>query len=194
MLAHSSSPPLRQPVRWQEFIALPDDDRRELIDGELIEVEVPTFEHENIVAAVIQYLRAWVRAHQAGVVLASGYKVRISETRGFMPDVQHLSAETAQQAGKQGLEQARPELVVEVISPSGRRYDRVVKLNGYAAIGVPEYWLIDPEGRTLERLMLQGEHYLIAQTAEEDADFAPPSYEGLVIPLAELWLDDSPAT
>src|SRR6185369_10966865 len=38
-----------------------------------------------------------------------------------------------------------PDLAVEVISPSSGRYDRVHKLQGYAAIGVPEYWIVDPE-------------------------------------------------
>ena len=45
-----------------------------------------------------------------------------------------------------------PDLVVEILSPSSRRYDRVTKLRWYAQLGVPEYWLVDPDARTLERL------------------------------------------
>jgi Uma2 family endonuclease len=92
----------------------------------------------------------------------------------------------ADAADRYGLVGGRPELVVEVISPRYRRHDRVRKLDWYASIGVPEYWLVDPEERTIERLVLTGSHYTIAQTAT-DGFFRPASFEGLEIPLELLW-------
>ena len=47
---------------WDDFVALGDDDLRELIDGELVEVEVPTADHEDIVGWLCFYLRAWTEA------------------------------------------------------------------------------------------------------------------------------------
>ncbi len=44
------------PHTWDEFIALDEDDLRELIDGELVEVEVPTKLHEYIVWMLSHYL------------------------------------------------------------------------------------------------------------------------------------------
>src|SRR5579863_4159284 len=76
------------PVTWDDFIALDEDDLRELIDGELVEVEVPTSRHEEIVVTIGYHLRGWVEAGHGGKVLGSGYKVRISKVRGVMPDVQ----------------------------------------------------------------------------------------------------------
>jgi hypothetical protein len=93
---------------------------------------------------------------------------------------------TAAVAADRGLEHGRPELVVEVVSQSSRRYDRVTKLDWYASIGVPEYWLVDPEARTIERLVLQGSTYFIAQTATEGT-FHPESCRGLEIPLDDVW-------
>ncbi len=53
---------------------------------------------------------------------------------------------------------------------------------------MPEYWIVDLPGRTLERLVLQdGGRYLIAQTGRDGDLFRPESFEGLEIPLAELW-------
>ena len=109
--------------------------------------------------------------------MASGFKVRISDRRGLMPDVQ------IQRVGGP----PRPELGVEVISPSSRRYDRITKLEYYASVGMPEYWIIDPDLHTLERLVLRKDHYLIADSLAGDALFRPASFEGLEIPLAELW-------
>jgi Uma2 family endonuclease len=177
----------RRPVTWAEFVALPEDDLRELIDGELVEVEVPGHLHEAIVADLAYYLGGWVREHGAGRVLGSGYKVRISETRGVMPDLQVLSKETWQRTEDAGLASGRPEVAVELISPSSRRYDRVIKLRYYADAGVPEYWIVDPEARTVERLVLRDGAYVIAQTAGGEETFQPEGWDGLAIPLAELW-------
>jgi Uma2 family endonuclease len=172
---------------WEDFIALPDDDRRELLDGRFVEMDVPTGLHEWIVATLIHYLRAWAIPRQAGIVLASGYKVRIRKNRGFMPDVQ-LFLRGGRPIPNAGLDRGAPDLAVEVISPSSGRYDRVEKLQGYAEIGVPEYWIVDPERQTLERLLLDPPGtYRIADALAGDATLAPASLPGLVIELRELW-------
>ncbi len=185
-----SQPPA--PVTWEEYIALPEDDLRELIDGVLVEVEVPTKLHEWIVAELLFALKLWSRDH-GGIVFASGYKVRIdrSPARGsaFMPDIQLFrSPETiAGPEHDQGLSDGAPDLVVEIISPSSGRHDRVTKFNGYAAIACPEYWLIDPDSRLLEQFVLEDGHYRLAARPAEDALFEPKTFPGLSIPLKSLW-------
>jgi Uma2 family endonuclease len=177
----------RGPYTWNDFIELDEDDPRELVDGELVEVEVPTRTHERIVAQVIALLSHWAWDRNAGEVLASSYKVRIDERRGTMPDVQFYRSGNLPQGQELGLERGRPDLVVEVISPSSRSKDSVRKLHSYAAIGVPEYWLIDPEARTLERLVLREGAYSIVEALEGNAIFQPDSFEGFVLPLGRLW-------
>lgn len=171
---------------WADFLALPADDRRELINGRLIEVEMPTDLHEHVVAWIVFHLVSWVRAN-GGRVFASGYKVKIRDDLGVMPDVQLYRRENTAR-GAQGLEGGHPDLAVEVVSPSSPRYDRITKLRWYASIGVPEYWIVDPEARTLERLRLQEVHYLIADSLAEDETLRPESFPGLSIPLQELWV------
>jgi len=88
---HSASTSGRPPHgshTWDDFVALADDDRRELIDGELVAVEVPTEQHEYVVMCVAEFLAPWVRRNRAGRVLASGYKIRVSDEQGAMPDIQ----------------------------------------------------------------------------------------------------------
>ena len=196
---------------WEDFIALPDEDRRELLDGVLLDPDMPTEIHEHIVAALGFHLGLWAREHGARL-LASGYKVRVGKRRGFMPDLQLYRAENPARRGSQGLDEGHPDLVVEIISPlalserqeeraptsgwaeprarsgSSARYDRLVKLNGYAALGVPEYWLIDPELQTIERFVLRDGLYAVAQNASENEVFEPASYSGVSVPLAELWV------
>jgi Uma2 family endonuclease len=177
----------RGPYTWSDFIELDEDDPRELLDGNLVEVEVPTRTHERIVAQLIALLSNWAWERKAGEVLASSYKIRIDDRRGTMPDVQFYRSGNLPQGQELGLERGRPDLAVEVVSPSSRSKDSVRKLHDYASIAVPEYWLIDPEARTLERLVLQGGTYSIMEALEGDATFRPDSFEGLEIDMARLW-------
>jgi Uma2 family endonuclease len=63
----------------------------------------------------------------------------------------------------------------------------VIKLKYYASKNVPEYWIIDPYAKTLERLVLRDGVYAIEQSESRNAVFRPASFEGLEIPLAERW-------
>jgi Uma2 family endonuclease len=175
------------PYTWSDFIELDEDDPRELLDGHLVEIEVPNWTHEAIVATLIGTLEPWARAKKAGRVLASGYKVRIGERRGAMPDVQFFRTGNIPVDQQKGLERGHPDLAIEVISPTGRSKDSVRKLYDYAAIGAPEYWLVDPEARTLTRMVLREGVYSIVEAVEGDAVFRPEGFDGLEIDLARLW-------
>lgn len=147
---------------------------------------MPTKWHEAMVAFLIHHLWTWSRKRRLHV-LGSGFRVRISDKSGALPDVQVLTEQTFREAGKNGLERGRPELVIEVISPTSRAHDRVRKVDWYARIGVPEYWIVDVDGRSLERLVLDGQTYRIAQHAAGDVVFRPKSMRGLALDLSELW-------
>ena len=86
------------------------------------------------------------------------------------------------------MEAGAPDLVVEVISKSSQRLDRVKKLGWCAQIGVPEYWIVDSLNDTFERLTLGPDgHFIVAEALKGPALFRPPSFGGLEIPLSELW-------
>jgi Uma2 family endonuclease len=175
------------PYTWRDFIELDEDDPRELLDGNLVEIEVPTFTHEWIVNEVSFSLNQWARLQNVGQVLGSGYKLRVNDRRAWMPDLQFYRSGNSPADQEQGLERGHPDLVIEVISPSSRSKDSVQKLYDYAAIGVPDYWLIDPQARTLPRLSLREGAYSIVEAVEGDATFRPEGFDGLEIDLGRLW-------
>ena len=175
------------PYRWEDFLSLDDDDRRELIDGEFLETEVPNEIHEWIVTWLVTSLTIWAQPRRAGITLPSGYKVRIRDDRGVMPDVQFFRRGRGA-LPQRGLDRGAPDLAVEIISPSSKRFDRVVKLAWYASIGTPEYWVVDPVKRTLERYLLASAGTLdLADTHQGDVRFAPETFPELEIDLAQLW-------
>ncbi len=149
---------------------------------------MPNFKHEFAVAALVGILWAWARP-RGGRVVASGYKVRVSPKRGVLPDVQvYRPGNDSPLEQIQGLVEGRPDIAIEVASPSRRRFDRVTKLEYYQRLGVPEYWLVDPAERTLERLVLREGRYVVADALSGGAVLRPAEHEGLELPLGELWL------
>jgi Uma2 family endonuclease len=105
-----------------------------------------------------------------------------------MPDVQlYRDGNRSSREQQRGLVRGHPDLVVEVVSPSSQRYDRVKKLRWYAQLAVPEYWLVDPQAHTLERLVLRDGVYCIAASHADEETFRPDAFDGLEIPLAKLW-------
>ena len=176
------------PYTWADFVALGEDDPRELIDGALVEIEVPKLPHEHVVARLVFFLTQHVMKKGA-MVLGSSYKVRVNERRGVMPDVQLYKKGNEPSADQDdGLVRGRPDLVVEVMSASSRRYDRIVKLAYYAALGVPEYWLVDPSAESIERLVLTKTGYVTQSVHVGPEVLATTSLRGLRIPLADVWL------
>jgi Uma2 family endonuclease len=175
------------PHRWEDFLSLDEDDLRELIDGHLLEIEVPTKIHEWIVSWLVTCLNSWAHPRRAGIALVSGFKVRIRDDRGVMPDVQFFRP-GGRPVPNRGLDRGAPDLAVEVVSPTSARYDRIVKLAWYASIGTPEYWIVDPQARTVERFLLSTDGTLhLAQALSGDARFAPDTFPDLEIDLAQLW-------
>lgn len=171
---------------WRDCVALPDDDNREFVDGRLVQREGPKRSHERIVALLIAHLVP--PCQKRGLhVLASGYRVRVNEKCRAQPDIQILTDETYRANPEDGLELGRPEMIVEVISPTSRAHDRLHKLDWYAAMGVPEYWLVDPDAKSVQRLVLDQDTYLIVQGAADDDVFRPKSFRGLKIDLSGLW-------
>jgi Uma2 family endonuclease len=81
-----------------------------------------------------------------------------------------------------------PVLLVEVLSPSTRAYDRGPKAERYAALGVPHFWLLDPDQRRLACHRLEAEAWRLVAEAAGAAVVEHPDWPGLTIRLDELWL------
>jgi Uma2 family endonuclease len=129
-----------------ELHSLPDDGNKyELIHGELFVTPAPTVEHETIAAKLARLLDPYVAANGLGFVYRprAVFQVRGSEVE---PD---LMVRPNDPGETDWAKLPRPSLVVEIGSPSTWRRDRTYKRDFYLEAGIPEYWLIDTERRTL---------------------------------------------
>jgi Uma2 family endonuclease len=175
-------------MSFAEWVALPEDEPGELVDGRLVEEEVPDAIHEVIVVWVIRVLGGWL-IPKGGVVLGSEAKFAVTAPRGRKPDVSAYLPGT-RKPPRRGAITLPPDIMVEVVSPTPRdaRRDRVEKVQEYAAFGVRWYWIIDPQDRTLEILELGADgRYVHALAAADGVVERAPGGEGLTLDLDALW-------
>jgi len=173
----------------EDWAALPDEVRGELVNGSVEEEEVPDFVHEVVVIWFASMLRAWI-APRGGLVGGSEVKFGLGPKTGRKPDVS-MYLPGSPKPPRRGPVRVPPDLMIEVISPSPRdvRRDRIAKANEYAAFGVKHYWLVDPDARTLECFTLgEGGNY-VRVFAASSGQVEVPGFEGLVLELDELWAE-----
>lgn len=143
--------------RWteEEVRQLIDDapghtPRYELVDGELLVTPSPNQTHQRVVVGLVVRLFAYLETQRIGEVLVSPSDVRLAPELVVQPDV-YVAPFVAGRPRPAPDRVATLLLAVEVISPSSARYDRVVKRRAFQATGVPEYWIVDADARTVER-------------------------------------------
>lgn len=137
---------------FDDYQRLPDDGRRyEVIRGFLYVTPAPTFDHQFVVSQLIRQIGNFVAEHGLSVVLGAPFDVCLPRGLGspVQPDLLFLRREQQPQPGDAQFEGV-PDLAVEVLSRSTRRRDRTVKLAAYGEAGIPEVWLVDPQGRTVD--------------------------------------------
>ena len=163
----------------EDYYALPEDCRVELIDGVIYNMAPPTWQHQNIAGELFYYLKDYIRKNK-GKCLAGMSPVDVQLDRDdktiVQPDVfvvckkENMGSEEdgkgtekekrKKESRNRGNHEERyvfqgaPDFVAEVLSPSSEKRDRIVKYRKYKNAGVREYWIVDPRAEmvTVHRL------------------------------------------
>lgn len=149
-------------THWTEeaYLTISDLNRiLELSEGRLVIHDMPKPKHQRIVRNLSRQLESWAEQHGAGERLFARMPVRLWPGKFREPDVVFYLAEHVDRIGEDYGEV--PDLVVEVLSPTTAQLDREEKSSEYAQAGIPEYWIIDPDGRTVEVFVLQDDQYAL---------------------------------
>lgn len=178
-----------RPLTYDDLLDMPDDGQRyEIIGGELIVNPPPTWGHQQIVGYFYRLLDDFARATKSGRVTFAPFGVLLSPHDAVEPDLIFLSATRPPVPSEDNTIDYPPDLVVEVISPSSRRRDRVAKMALYARAGVPEYWTADPRDRTFTINHLQGEQY-VQVVPDADGWVTSPTLPGLRVNPAAVFAE-----
>lgn len=147
---------------YADYLSWDERERIELIDGEPVMQAAPSTAHQEVTGNLYLALRQFLKGKPCKAYLAP-LSVRLnpqeddSDTTVLEPDIFVVCDE--KKVSKSGCVGA-PDLVVEVISPSTARIDRVVKFRKYQQAGVREYWMIDPDTRSVNVNVLHGGMYM----------------------------------
>lgn len=172
----------------EQYLLLGEDPpgvRLELVNGEIAVSPSPNPGHSRAVLQLIMLLGNYVEEHQVGEMLADvdtifgEYDVRRPDLLFFRNSRRALMTEK-RLTGK-------PDLAVEVISPSSGSIDREDKFKQYAKGGVKYYWIVDPAEKTFEAYMLKSGKYSLSSKGAGDEVVSAPPFPELKIPLKRLW-------
>jgi len=163
-------------LTYEDYVKIPEDGRRhEIIDGRHIVNPAPRPRHQIILGNVYEALLGLRKAGRAQLLL-SPVDVHLSETDIVQPDLVAVARRSAHLIGELKIE-GPPELVVEILSASTRRIDRGAKRAVYESSGVLEYWIVDPEAKTLcQHTLVEGRYTEQLWTSGEVNSTAFPEF------------------
>ena len=158
-------PAEKERYTFADVLAWPDDERAELIDGEAVMMAPPpSSTHQEISVELTRQLANYLEGKQCKVYHAP-FAVRLFEKDGDSPEDVDTMVEPdisivcdQSKIDKHGCKGA-PDMVMEILSPSTQRHDRLVKLSLYQRAGVREYWIIDPAEKSVQVFALEDGRY-----------------------------------
>ena len=133
----------------EDIRMLPDDIRVELIDGVIYAMASPSLIHQEIAGSLYYYFSKFIKDNHGpckAIIAPFDIQLEADNDSTVEPDVIVVCDRDKIKPGRCI---GAPDLLVEVLSPSSRVYDMTTKLNKYVHTGVREYWLVDPERKTV---------------------------------------------
>jgi len=157
----------------------------ELIDGTLLEKTMGAIE-SHLAAVLIEYLGAFARKNDLGLLLGEAGMLRFSPKRIYLPDVSFISwaQNPARQLQKQQVADLHPDLAIEVLSPSNTRREMEKKRVDYFDWGTQLVWQLDPATRTMQVFTAPETFSTVEPTGMLDGGEVLP---GFALPLAKLF-------
>ena len=154
-----------------DYYAMPDEQRVELIDGVLYDMAAPTFIHQSVAMEICARLREFIRGKNGSCVPGiSPLDVQLDrdDKTIVQPDVLVVCDRSKIVKGRV---YGAPDFVVEILSPSTLKRDKTLKVHKYMSAGVREYWIVDIKKQSI---------IVYAADGEEDYDIFLYSFQDKV--------------
>ncbi len=172
-------------LTYEDYAKTPEDERYELIDGELIMAAAPNLIHQEIIVRLVWQFLPAVRSGLGRVFVAPA-DVVLSEYDVVQPDLLFVLRENAHIITAANV-QGAPDLVVEILSPSTSRRDWNEKRDLYAKYGVGELWIADPDERVVWVMALRDGEYEVVGKYGDTQTFISPTLAGVTIDLRDVF-------
>ena len=128
----------------EDYYALPDEQRAELIDGHMYMMAPPSRKHQRISTRLVSIIDRYIEEHKGKCqVYAAPFAVYLDERSNTYvePDISVIcDSNKLDDSGCKGA----PDWVIEIVSPASKQMDYYTKLFKYRTAGIREYWIVDP--------------------------------------------------
>lgn len=152
----------------EDYYKLPDDQRVELIDGVFYDMASPTSIHQILSGEIFAELKNYIRQNGGNCIPAFApldVQLDCDDRTMVEPDVLVVCD---RDKIKRGIIFGAPDFIVEILSPSTRRKDMLLKLVKYSEAGVREYWMVDPDKKRIIAYDLEHEELPVIYTFEDE--------------------------
>jgi Uma2 family endonuclease len=182
--------PQAKTVTYEEWLAMPEveDAIEEVVNGEIRIMPPAKSLHAKIIARLNRALDRQLDPDRTLLFCSSfGLIIRKQPLTSRVPELAVFQAETVIE--KDGYFHSAPQLAVEVLSPANTRRKLQEKLADYAEIGVAEVWVISPEARTVELLILESGQLVRAGLFSTGDILKPRPFPHVQVDIAQIWPD-----
>ncbi|WP_442483887.1 Uma2 family endonuclease [Aeoliella sp. SH292] len=171
------------PYSDEDYLQLPEGERVELLRGRLIMMSPAPRPRHQFIGVLLWRALNEAAVSIGGIALPAPVDVKLDQYTVLQPDVVYLRPDHVHQIRDRIY--GAPDLLVEVLSPSTTRRDRVEKLDLYATARVPEYWIVDPRSQVIEFHVLDGPSYRV--TAKASGEYQSPQFAEVELDITAFW-------
>ncbi|KYC90368.1 Uma2 family endonuclease [Heyndrickxia sporothermodurans] len=181
-------------LTYSEYLELGDDIRYEVIDGQVYNMSpAPSTKHQAIQRELLTEFNIYLRGKNCSV-FGSPLDVCFTEEDNDIKKIKEwVEPDLVVVCDKDKIHEKRivgvPDLVVEILSKSTAKKDKLIKFNRYQKAGVKEYWIVDPLHETIDVYLLQNGAYKHAGIYFKEDHIPVNLFEDFSIDLMNIFRD-----
>ncbi|MHA2496005.1 MAG: Uma2 family endonuclease [Candidatus Hodarchaeales archaeon] len=181
-----------QQGNWDIYWALATEDLKIEFIKERIYIQSPaSLIHEEIFRSLFVRINNFIEENNLGKIIGSRFPIELKDGKRAEPDILFLSMKAIEKGTLTNtVFQGSPTWIIEIVSPNYREHDTVTKRKEYCTLNVGEYWIIDPEHKTIEAINFRDAKEVRNELI--DSGRVSPRLEGFddfFIDLEEFWLE-----
>lgn len=183
-----------QQGNWDIYWTLANEDLKIEFIEERIYIQSPaSLIHEEIFRYLFVRISNFLEQNKNGKLIGSRFPIELKDGKRAEPDILFLSNKTIEK-GKltNTVFQGSPTWIIEIVSPNYREHDTITKRKEYCALNVGEYWIIDPEYKTIEIVNFKNNREIKNELI--DSGKVSPRVEGVnnfIIDIETFWVEIS---
>lgn len=183
---------------YEDLLRLPEDVRAEVIGGRIVTAPAPLPKHSRVQRSLARFIGGPFddddgRGGPGGWWIFVEIDVALGPHDIVRPDLAGWRRERLPEPGDQRPISVVPDWVCEVLSPSTATRDKVHKRNLYAECGIPHYWMVDVDARTLEAFQLENGRWVLIGSYADDASVVIAPFDAIELEVGRLFLPKSGA-